>query len=122
MTGRNYIVWTTDEGDVPLSQLLAGWSGGGFAPSTTVSGSFNVTSSATTYFVNTTIEAATGTLPALPSTDQVAVFKDSNGNAEANPITIQGNGNTIDGETTWTIETDYGFGVLMWNGAQWNEV
>lgn len=53
---------------------------------------------------------------------QVSLFvKDGKGDAATNPITVDGAGSeTIDGATTFVINRNYGWVMLVWNGTQWN--
>lgn len=63
----------------------------------------------------------TVTLPASPSTGQVYYVKDRDGNAtNSNRITIDGNGNNIDGNGTIDIRNAYGSFTIMYNGTEWN--
>ena len=51
---------------------------------------------------------------------RVIVIKDGAGNASANNITINTeNGQTIDGQSSYTINTDYGSVTLYTNGENW---
>jgi hypothetical protein len=66
--------------------------------------------------------ASTINLPATPNTDSLIDVKDSTGTAAANPITVSGNGNTIDGAASLVINVNYGNVRLWWNGTQWRVV
>lgn len=63
------------------------------------------------------VNPATITLPASPSNGQAFKIKDASGNALVNNITIAGNGNTIDGASSATINTDSGALELAYNQA-----
>lgn len=64
---------------------------------------------------------STITLPAAPTTGQVHFIKDGTGNATgANPITIAGNGNNIDGNASVQIRQRYGSFTVVYNGTEWN--
>lgn len=71
----------------------------------------------------TTTGAFTVNLPAisgLPAGGVIAVIKDVAGNANTNNITIDGNASeTIDGATTKTINTAYGYRVLFGDSTGW---
>ena len=63
------------------------------------------------------------TLPAAPTAGEVHVIKDSAGNATAsNRITIDGNGNNIDGNGTIEIRNAYGSFTIVYNGTIWNVI
>lgn len=63
---------------------------------------------------------STTDLPAAPVNGEVHVFKDGKGDAASNIVTIDGNGNTIDGASTITIQDNFGAVALRWNGTEWN--
>lgn len=48
------------------------------------------------------------------------IIKDGTGMANANAITIQGNGSTIDSASEYVIADTYGSVVLIFNGTEWN--
>lgn len=71
-----------------------------------------------TYIVNTSGGAATLTLPA-PVTGGFVVIKD-NGNANVNNITINRNASeTIDGATSYVLQSAYGSLVFVSDGTNW---
>lgn len=72
-----------------------------------VTGATTLTNSDHTVFVNGSGSTLTVTLVAEPKDGLVYTIKDATGNASTNPITIDGNGNTIDGQATITINIDY---------------
>ncbi len=63
-----------------------------------------------------------GCIVTLPSgtTGKVFIIKDSIGDATANPITVQGTGSTIDGESTYVLDSDWASIGLIYNGIEWN--
>jgi len=69
-----------------------------------------------------TPEITTVTLPASPSTSQSYIIKDGAGNAASFPITIDGNGKTVDGQTTQILDIDYESAELIFNGTEWNVI
>jgi hypothetical protein len=86
---------------------------------TTIGGSTTLTSADYVYLVNAV--PSTVTLPAAPTTGQVHMIKDTTGNASnANPITVAGNGNNIDGNASIEIRRNYGSFTLIYNGTEWN--
>lgn len=62
--------------------------------------------------------AITVLLPSTPSIGRSFEIKD-NGNAATNNITIDGNGNNIDGSSTLVISTNYKAVILRFNGTFW---
>jgi hypothetical protein len=70
--------------------------------------------------VGTTSAGITVTLPASPTAGDAFDVKDTVGLAATNNITISGNGNDIDGASTFVISTNYGSVTLVFNGSEWN--
>lgn len=71
--------------------------------------------------VNKTVpEITTVTLPNLPTTSQSYIIKDGAGNAGSFNITLDGNGQTIDGQTTQILNSDYEAAEIIFNGTEWN--
>lgn len=60
------------------------------------------------------------TLPTSPMNGQTFVIKDGSGNAQSNNITINGNGKTIDGNSTILLRNNYASFTLSYNGTQWS--
>lgn len=58
-------------------------------------------------------------LPPSPNLGQCHVIKDSAGTSTGFPITIQGNGNTIDGSTAFVIAQPYESFTFYFNGIEW---
>lgn len=72
-----------------------------------ITGNYTATTSNYVIFCNTTGSSFTITLPASPVDGQVYKIKDV-GNAFSYNITVSGNGNTIDGSSTFIINTQRG--------------
>jgi hypothetical protein len=70
--------------------------------------------------MGTRTAARTVTLPASPTTGQTVPVKDSSGQATLYPITIDGNGNTIDGSATISLSLDRASVTLIHNGTSWD--
>lgn len=69
--------------------------------------------------VNKTIGSLTTLLlPINPGVWQVFRIKDRKGDASTNPITISGNGSTIEGAPTYVIANDGGSTDLTWDGTE----
>lgn len=64
-------------------------------------------------------DTVTITLPVV-TTGKCYIIKDSVGDCNINPITVQATGSTIDGEATYVLETDWGSIGLIYNGIEWN--
>jgi hypothetical protein len=71
--------------------------------------------------VNKTIGGATTIyLPAIPAGNFICVVKDGKGDAASNNITVDGNGNNMDGASTIVMNLNYQSLNFAWNGTQWN--
>lgn len=69
-------------------------------------------------FVDSSV-ARTINLPTSPATFPIYI-KDGTGNAGINTITISGNGNTIDGASSYLINNSYGAIKVAYNGSSWS--
>lgn len=69
-----------------------------------------------------TVGAATQvSLRPSPDLGNFCYVKDGKGDAATNNITIvDPNGNTIDGQASYVIASNYGSAVFMWNGIEWS--
>jgi hypothetical protein len=68
--------------------------------------------------VTDTSAPRTLTMPAIPAfIGQRWTLKDESGGAAANNITVDGNGNNIDGAATFPISTNYGSVDIYWSGT-----
>lgn len=89
---------------------------------TSTSGNPTITPAMFILVVNNTAPAATTVnLPAAPTASFLCVVKDGGGVAQIYPITVNGNGNTIDGASTVMIRQNYGSLNFAWNGTSWNQ-
>jgi hypothetical protein len=80
------------------------------------------TATADEYFLGVIFNGATTvTLPA-GTLGKVFVVKDSVGDANTNPITINTTGSSIDGLPNYIIDLDWGSIGLVYNGIEWNVV
>ena len=93
-----------------------------FANVTQVSTSPYTTKITDDYILVDTSSAITINLDASPSVGKEYTIKDVLGSGLTNNITIDGNGNTIDGQATQTINTDYGKLKVVWGGSEWSVV
>lgn len=50
---------------------------------------------------------------------QLFIISDQLGSASNGPITIDGNGQLINGQTTYTFNQPYGAAMVMWTGSRW---
>jgi len=92
---------------------------GGQVVETRTGGTTTLTAADYVYLVNA--GSTTVTLPASPTAGQTHIIKDTAGNATVpTPITIQGNGNNIDGNGFIRIRRRYGSFTLVYNGTEWN--
>ena len=81
--------------------------------------SIPITENVHVVMVDTSTNAVTLDLP-NPTEPMELIIKDSTGDANTRNITIDGNGNTIDGSATKTISSNYGFLTLLWNNTEWS--
>lgn len=89
----------------------------------TVGGDVTVLPTDCAIILNKTIGAATTIfLPTSPSDSQLIIAKDAKGDANTHNITIDGNGNTIDGGATLVIGSPYGGNQLLWNSSEWSVI
>lgn len=73
--------------------------------------------------MNKTVAATTTiTLPASPTTSRSLIIKDGKGDAAAFNITINGNGKTIDANTTRVLNINYEAVEIIYNGTEWNVI
>lgn len=105
----NYVTGLTS--NVKLNKLIIN----------SISGNTTLTSDNHVVLVDTSLSGITVTLMANPQDGQVYHIKDMSGNALANNIIINGNGNEIDGSSTVTINTDYGSLYFVYSDiySQW---
>jgi hypothetical protein len=85
--------------------------------STTVSA--NVTAADEVISIGTLAAPITITLPAGPATGDTYTVKDANGSANANTITVSGNGVNIDGLSSILLTTNYTQATFVYNGSTW---
>lgn len=67
-------------------------------------------------------QITTVTLPASPVTGRTVIIKDGAGNSSAFNITIDGNGNNIDGAGSLVFSTNYEAAELIFDGNQWENL
>ena len=68
---------------------------------------------------DTTAAILTITLPAAPAKGRVLTISDSTGQAGAHAITVDGNGQNINGAATQTINSAFGYLTILYTGLQW---
>jgi hypothetical protein len=88
-----------------------------------VSGSYNIISTDYLVGVNTTNSTCSITLPSTTTTTsgRTIVIKDETGNASTNPIHISASsGETIDGLSVFSIESDHGAVMLYCTSTGWH--
>lgn len=90
----------------------------------TVPGSYpyTVLSSDNIIAVSTSSTANTVNLPASPTTGNTYIIKDATGNAATHNITVSGNGNNIDGASTFVMNVNYEGAVFVFGATQWGAV
>jgi hypothetical protein len=117
----NAVGASTPTAGVNSTAGAASGGGGGGIVSTNESASFTTSAAHNCYFLDTSGGAYTVTLNATPTLDEVVEVWDATGHAGANPISFDGNGNTIAGSATLTsfIAIDFGHARLIYDGTQW---
>ncbi len=84
-------------------------------------GAYPYTALTTDYIIFVdTASARTVNLLASPETGRTYRIKDYVGSAATNNITVSGNGNNIDGSSTYLITIGYDSIDLVYNGTEWN--
>lgn len=68
---------------------------------------------------DTSSAAFTVTLPASPSSGDEVWFADPGSNWAANNLTVNGNGNNIDGAATFAADVDEGHFTTTYSGTVW---
>jgi hypothetical protein len=81
---------------------------------------FDITDGYFILAVDTSGGAKVINLPATPLIGDLYQIKDKTGNAAANTITINGNGNNIDSSSSYLINANYGTVILVFNGTSWS--
>ena len=75
------------------------------------------------YIAITTLSAPfTITLPSNPVNGDEYVVKDTTGNAAVSNVTVSGNGNNIDGASTFLLSQPYAGATFTFAGAQWSVI
>ena len=69
--------------------------------------------------VNTSVSTITVNLPATPGTNRLFIIKDVNGNAAVNNISVVPNSGTIDGLSTYIMNSNYQAIQLLFNGTNY---
>lgn len=97
--------------------------GNGF-PGVTVTGSGVVVPEGAEARVRTSVAAIACSLVPSPSVVLCTAVSDATGNAAAHPITVHGNGHTIDGAATATINTAFGSQVFVFDpdAGEWKSI
>jgi len=73
------------------------------------------------YLAITSLTAAfTITLPATPTLGDSYTIKDTTGNAASFNVTIDGNGNNIDGGATFLFSQPYAAAIFTFTGTEWS--
>jgi hypothetical protein len=105
--GSNWVTQSAASSTTPYSVSLVTASG------QTVSGVVGKT-----YSCDLSAGLLTIDMPAAPSTNDYVVIKDK-GNSQVNYITVDGNGNNIDGQASRLIQSDYASWTLVWDSQEW---
>lgn len=87
---------------------------------TTITGTYQVLVTDEVIIVTTLSASFTITMPASPTTGDTYIIKDGTGSAGSKNLTIAGNSNTIDGSSTFILNTSYGAITLIFSGIEWS--
>jgi len=68
---------------------------------------------------DTTLAPVTVTLPLAPTVGQHISIKDAAGQFAVNNLTVNGNGNNIEGSPTLVLSTKNDSKILVWSGTEW---
>lgn len=113
-------IWTPPGSISGISS--SGTGGGGAAPGTTVITSGAVFNAGNDQLIAVASGTTTVALTASPEDAQLYRIKDANGVAATQNITIDGSGNTIDGNSTISLTINYQSVTLQYNSLEWNVV
>lgn len=116
-TGFNFLVGTTSAASVTSSKIITTL--GRRAKVTSITGNYTVLVTDEYISVGTLIGGIAVTLPASPTTGDRYVIKDANGSASTFNISISGNGNNIDGASTYLMTINYTAITVIYNGTKW---
>lgn len=89
---------------------------------TTTTTNLTVTDSDEVIMIGTLSGIVTITLPASPTDGDLYVVKDRDGSAAVYNITVSGNGNNIDGLSTYLINTNYQSISLIFSNGKWSVI
>jgi hypothetical protein len=84
-----------------------------------ISANYSVVTNDQLIAVDGTSGSITVTLPSSPAVGTRYIIKDQNGLATTNNIIISGNGNNIDGSSTFTIDENYGSITVVFANSRW---
>lgn len=82
--------------------------------------SYTVTNTDEVIIVGSLSSTVTITLPALPSAGDTYIIKDQGGSANSFNIVISGNGNNIDGASTYTLNAKYESVTVVFANGSWS--
>ena len=111
------------EGNRIESDNTAQWIGGQVFNTTQTAVNYTLLTTDHILGVTDTAVPRTITLPLVPlNSGQVYVVKDESGGAGTNPITINGNGNLIDGSATLNMTANFDAVAMYFDGIQWRVI
>lgn len=113
-TANNF--WTT--GNIGLGKLTVNATQAQYYTNRTPAAA-NYPVVATDNIIAATASNFTITLEAAPVVGRLLVIMDESGTATATPITIAGNGKTINGSANFSLNVNYGAVSLYYNGTAW---
>lgn len=122
MTVPNGSIYLRQDGNINTTIYIrqsGAWSGIGGNEKVRVIGT-NTTLNSDDTHVSCTSGGITVTLPITPLTGEYHEIKDANGNSGSSSITVNGNGNTIDGALNVQLVVNYTALTIRYNGTNWS--
>lgn len=104
--GTNWVNQSSSDVDIYSVQLIQ------------ASGQTLAATAGFTYSCNLSGGNMTLEMPASPNTNDHIVVKDK-GNSQENHVTVDGNGNNIDGQASRVLRSNYAAFTLVWDSQEW---
>lgn len=113
------LVYDNDSGKIVLRENIARYTGTTEIVNTAATEGVTYTINHDINYIGVSGDTVTVNLPLEPTEFIEYTIIDLRGDAETNPITINGNGKLINGETSAIIDTNYGSFTFKYSGSYW---